>query len=153
MATNLDFNKIEEPKANINLVDELEEAFQNCIHGLTKEESGFGENNKEIKQEVEQTTTRFIDLARQIEVFFLQKRFLVLNMNPELLLKEENSDLRHEIARKDELLRKHFDKIDAWKQLLQLQDQPARPPVPMPPDGRGMPPMLPQAGASGPPIG
>lgn len=66
-----------------------------------------------------------------MEAFFLQKRFLLLNIKPDLALKEENFDLKQEIQRKDELLRKHFDKIDAWRNLLQLQDGgsiPARPP-------------------------
>lgn len=66
-----------------------------------------------------------------METFFLQKRVLLLNTKPDLMLKEENFDLRQEIQRKDELLRKHFEKIDTWKHLLQLQDQsggPARVP-------------------------
>lgn len=132
---NLDFNKIEEPSkaTNVNLVDDLEEAFQGCIHALTKDEAGFDDDScaASVRQEVEQTTTKFIDLARQIEVFFLQKRFIVLNTSPELLLKEENSELRHEIQRKDDLLRKHFEKLDAWRQLLHAQDQqtPQRPGV------------------------
>lgn len=126
-----------------NLVDELEEAFQNCVHALTKEEPTSGEELSEIKQEVDQTTIRFIDLARQMEgknyfigfvqfnllhlhnkffffsAFFLQKRFLLSNMKPDLLLKEENFDLKQEIQRKDELIRRHYEKIDQWKVLLQ----------------------------------
>lgn len=84
-----------------------------------------------------------------MEAFFLQKRFLLLNMKPDLMLKEENFDLRQEIQRKDELLRKHFDKIDTWKHLLQLQDQPGGPPRQPPPDAKGI--MGPQAGQAFPP--
>lgn len=73
-----------------------------------------------------------------MEAFFLQKRFLLLNMKPDLIVKEENLDLKQEILRKDELLRKHFDKIDAWKHLLQLQDQPGGPPRQPPPDNKGL---------------
>lgn len=87
-----------------------------------------------------------------MEAFFLQKRFLLLNMKPDLMLKEENFDLRQEIQRKDELLRKHFDKIDTWKHLLQLQDQPGAPRPPVPDTkgqlGPGFPP-----GATGPMMG
>lgn len=61
---------------------------------------------------------KFIDLARQMETFFLQKRFLLSSSKPELLLKEENVDLRHEIARKDELIKKHLQKIGKWKEYL-----------------------------------
>uniref|UniRef100_U5EP56 Mediator of RNA polymerase II transcription subunit 28 n=1 Tax=Corethrella appendiculata TaxID=1370023 RepID=U5EP56_9DIPT len=109
---------------NGNLVDELEEAFQSCIHALTKEESATGVDKDEIKLEVDQTTLKFIDLARQMEAFFLQKRFLLSALKPDLLLKEENFDLRQEISRKDELIRKHYDKIETWKALLADQQQP-----------------------------
>lgn len=53
-----------------------------------------------------------------METFFLQKRFLLSSSKPELLLKEENTDLRHEIARKDELIKKHLLKIGKWKEYL-----------------------------------
>lgn len=71
-----------------------------------------------VKLEVEQTTLKFIDLAQQMEAFFLQKRFLLSALKPELLLKEENHDLKFEINRKEELIKKHYDKIDKWKALL-----------------------------------
>ena len=69
---------------------------------------------------------KFIDLARQMETFFLQKRFLLSSSKPELLLKEENVDLRHEIARKEELIKKHLAKIAKWKEY--IADQPAAAP-------------------------
>lgn len=53
-----------------------------------------------------------------MEAFFLQKRFLLSSLKPELLVKEDNQDLRIEIQRKDELIRKHYEKIDQWKGLL-----------------------------------
>ena len=53
-----------------------------------------------------------------MEAFFLQKRFLLSSLKPELLLKEENLDLRHEISRKDELIKKHYEKVEQWKNLL-----------------------------------
>uniref|UniRef100_A0A240PN93 Mediator of RNA polymerase II transcription subunit 28 n=1 Tax=Anopheles epiroticus TaxID=199890 RepID=A0A240PN93_9DIPT len=119
-----------------NLVDELEEAFQSCIHALTKEESATGIDKDEIKVEVDQTTLKFIDLARQMEAFFLQKRFLLSALKPDLLLKEENFDLKQEIGRKDELIRKHYEKIESWKQLLSDQNY-SKPIQSMPPDMRG----------------
>uniref|UniRef100_A0A182TVM2 Mediator of RNA polymerase II transcription subunit 28 n=1 Tax=Anopheles melas TaxID=34690 RepID=A0A182TVM2_9DIPT len=120
-----------------NLVDELEEAFQSCIHALTKEESATGIDKDEIKVEVDQTTLKFIDLARQMEAFFLQKRFLLSALKPDLLLKEENFDLKQEIGRKDELIRKHYEKIESWKQLLSDQQNFNKPIQSMPPDMRG----------------
>uniref|UniRef100_A0A2M4AV88 Mediator of RNA polymerase II transcription subunit 28 n=2 Tax=Anopheles triannulatus TaxID=58253 RepID=A0A2M4AV88_9DIPT len=120
-----------------NLVDELEEAFQSCIHALTKEESATGIDKDEIKVEVDQTTLKFIDLARQMEAFFLQKRFLLSALKPDLLLKEENFDLKQEIARKDELIRKHYEKIETWKQLLSDQQNFNKPIQSVPPEMRG----------------
>lgn len=122
---------------NGNLVDELEEAFQSCIHALTKEESSTGVDKDEIKLEVDQTTLKFIDLARQMEAFFLQKRFLLSALKPDLLLKEENFDLKQEIARKDELIRKHYEKIESWKTLLSDQQNYNKPIQSLPPEMRG----------------
>lgn len=59
-----------------------------------------------------------------MEAFFIQKRFLLSALKPELVLKEENNDMRYEMTRKDDLIRRHYDKIDQWKTLLaDLQQQ------------------------------
>lgn len=89
----------------------------------------FLRHSDEIKLEAEQTTLKFIDLARQMETFFLQKRFLLSSSKPELLLKEENVDLRHEIARKEELIKKHLQKIGKWKEYLADISQNPRQPM------------------------
>jgi mediator of RNA polymerase II transcription subunit 28 len=68
--------------------------------------------------EVDNTIGKFIDLARQMEVYFLQRRFQLSCLKPELVLKEENSDLRYEIARKDELMKKNAIKLVKWKEFL-----------------------------------
>jgi mediator of RNA polymerase II transcription subunit 28 len=99
---------------------------QSCIDALTKEESSTGIERDEIKLEVDQTTLKFIDLARQTEAFFLQKRFLLSALKPEFLLKEENSELKLEITRKEELIRKHYDKIETWKSMLTDPQQQVR---------------------------
>ncbi|VEN48522.1 unnamed protein product [Callosobruchus maculatus] len=101
-----------------NLVDEFEEAFQHCLNVLTKEEAVPTSDKDEIKVEVEQNTLRFIDLARQMEAFFLQKRFLLSALKPEMNVKEDISELRLELARKEELLKRHYDKIAIWQNLL-----------------------------------
>lgn len=67
---------------------------------------------------MDQTTLRFIDLARQMEAFFLQKRFLLSALKPELVVKEDIAELRMELVRKDELLKRHYDKIAVWQNLL-----------------------------------
>lgn len=88
---------------------------------------------------------KFIDLARQMETFFLQKRFLLSSSKPELLLKEENVDLRHEITRKDELIKKHLQKIGKWKEY--LADVSTTPRT-MPPGAHALPVGMPQVGLS-----
>lgn len=102
------------------------------MHVLTKQEPQTYDDDV-IKLEVEQTTMNFINLARQIEVFFLQKRFLLATLKPELLLMEENYDLKHELVRKEELIKKHSEKIEQWKKL--LTDQPTKPIPPNVPQG------------------
>jgi len=72
----------------------------------------------EIKVEVEHTMHRFIDLARQMEAFFLQKRFLLSAFKPEMNVKEDINELRQELVRKDELLKRHYEKITVWQNLL-----------------------------------
>ena len=46
-----------------------------------------------------------LDIARQLETFFLQKRFLIYNHKPEMILKEDTGELKAELVRKDELIR------------------------------------------------
>lgn len=58
-----------------------------------------------------------------MEAFFIQKRFLLSALKPELVLKEENLDLRFEITRKDDLIKRHYEKIEQWKNLLSDQQQ------------------------------
>lgn len=72
----------------------------------------------EIGMEVDLTTMKFIDLARQMEAFFIQKRFLLSVLKPQLVLKEENVDLKLEISRKDEMIKKHYERIEHWKNML-----------------------------------
>lgn len=111
---------------NGNLMDEFEEAFQNCLLSLTKLEANTGTNKEEVELEVQKTTNRFIDVARQMEAFFLQKRFLVSTLKPDQLIKDENQDLRIEISRKEALLNKHYSRLEEWKACLSdIQQNPA----------------------------
>lgn len=85
---------------------------------LTKEEAVPTSDKDEIAVEVDHTLLRFIDLARQMEAFFLQKRFLLSALKPEMNVKEDISELRLELARKEELLKRHYEKIAVWQNLL-----------------------------------
>jgi mediator of RNA polymerase II transcription subunit 28 len=61
--------------------------FQACLNILTKDDVQKMEKD-EVRAEVDQNNLRFIDLARQMEAFFLQKRFLLSALKPELIVKE-----------------------------------------------------------------
>ncbi|XP_058790175.1 mediator of RNA polymerase II transcription subunit 28 isoform X1 [Phymastichus coffea] len=109
---------------NGNLIDEFEEAFQHCLNLFSIDDAseyftnGFKTVEIEKKLDVDQVTHRFIDLARQVEAFFLQKRFLLSALKQELIIKEDVTDLKIEIVRKEELIKKHYEKILTWQNLL-----------------------------------
>ncbi|XP_026461485.1 mediator of RNA polymerase II transcription subunit 28-like isoform X2 [Ctenocephalides felis] len=103
---------------NGNLVDEFEEAFQSCLNVLTKQEATPTSDKEEIRTEVDTLIQRFIDLGRQMEAFFLQKRFLLSALKPDLVYKEDNNELKLELTRKDEVIKRHHDKIIVWQKLL-----------------------------------
>ena len=71
-----------------------------------------------MELEVQQTANKFIDVARQMESFFLQKRFLISTLKPHMLLADENQELRFEIQRKEVLINKHYTRLEEWKSLL-----------------------------------
>lgn len=62
--------------------------LQTCLSVLTKEEALSAMERDEIRVEVDHSVLRFLDLARQMEAFFLQKRFLLSALKPELVVKE-----------------------------------------------------------------
>lgn len=103
--------------ASPNLVDDFEEAFQGIINGFAKEDGlahTQDNNREELRTDAEQNVSRFIEVAKQLETFFLQRRMQLSVLKPELLVKEDSSELKIEIARKDELIKKHYDKISVW---------------------------------------
>lgn len=110
--------------------------IQQCVHAITKQEASTGSEKDEIAMDVDLTTTKFIDLARQMEAFFIQKRFLLSVLKPQMMLKEENADLRFEITRKDDIIKKHYDRIELYKNMLsdspiqQQHPQQTQPPPP-----------------------
>lgn len=53
-----------------------------------------------------------------MEAFFLQKRFLLSALKPEVVIKEDIIDLKTELTRKDELIKRHYEKIAVWQNLL-----------------------------------
>ncbi|KAI5628203.1 mediator of RNA polymerase II transcription subunit 28, partial [Silurus asotus] len=68
---------------------------------------------------VDQCIQRFLDVARQTECFFLQKRLQLSVQKPEQVEKEDISELRNELQRKEMLIQKHLTKIHHWQQVLE----------------------------------
>ncbi|CAN2388632.1 Mediator of RNA polymerase II transcription subunit 28, partial [Pristimantis euphronides] len=67
---------------------------------------------------VEQCIQKFLDVARQTECFFLQKRLQLSVQKPEQVIKEDVTELRSELQRKETLIQKHLTKLRSWQQVL-----------------------------------
>lgn len=106
-----------------NLVTEFEKAYAETLATLKNEDTMYNRSPETLRRELDAKILRFTDLARQLETFFLQKRFLLHAHKPELLLREDSTELKQELARKDELLRKHYEKLGQWQGLLQEVQQ------------------------------
>ncbi|XP_003741055.1 mediator of RNA polymerase II transcription subunit 28 [Galendromus occidentalis] len=103
----------------LNLAEELETAFHSCIAATTNNEYfAPRDNGDEIKVTVEQTVRKFLDTARQMECFFLQKRLLVSPQKPEQIVMEDNMELKNELMRKEQLLEKYHAKLIDWQRLV-----------------------------------
>ena len=51
-------------------------------------------------------------------VYFIS-RFLLYSHKPEMILKEDSDEMKRELLRKDELIKKHYEKLGDWQSLLQ----------------------------------
>uniref|UniRef100_UPI00358FB133 mediator of RNA polymerase II transcription subunit 28 isoform X1 n=1 Tax=Myxine glutinosa TaxID=7769 RepID=UPI00358FB133 len=101
-------------RSSPHLVDELEATFEACCASLVSQDYVNSTDQEEIRTGVEQAVSRFIEVARQVEMFFLQKRLQLSSSRPDLLVREEVNDLRSELQRKEALLRRHLDKLRNW---------------------------------------
>lgn len=101
-----------------HLIDDLESAFQVCTAAITSQEYFNTPETDELKPGAEQTFQKFIDLCRQTEAFFLNKRLIVSKQKPEQVVKDETEDLRAEIERKDALIKRNKEKLQQWQMLL-----------------------------------
>ncbi|XP_037753946.1 mediator of RNA polymerase II transcription subunit 28 isoform X2 [Chelonia mydas] len=73
---------------NSTLVDELEASFEACFASLVSQDYVNGTDQEEIRTGVDQCIQKFLDVARQTECFFLQKRLHLSVQKPELVIKE-----------------------------------------------------------------
>ncbi|XP_004707823.1 mediator of RNA polymerase II transcription subunit 28 [Echinops telfairi] len=104
--------------ASSTLVDELESSFEAFLRRWLC----LGPFNisvcSPIPLGVDQCIQKFLDIARQTECFFLQKRLQLSVQKPEQVIKEDVSELRNELQRKDALVQKHLTKLRHWQQVL-----------------------------------
>lgn len=122
------------------IVDDFEYSFQACLAALTNPDHFNLRDSEEIKTGVEQTIQRFLDLARQMECFFLQRRLLLSIQKPEHIILEDINELKNELARKDQLLQKYYEKIQYWQSLLLDTTSTGRTPqMPPPPHTQAIP--------------
>jgi len=108
---------------NSNLFDEFYNSYINCFGVLTNTNCVNYHEFEELKTSVEQCFGQFVDSARQLEFYFLQKRFLLSSQKPEDILLEDIKELEYEIKRKDEVIKQFYDKLESWKNI--IADKPA----------------------------
>ncbi|TRY68118.1 hypothetical protein DNTS_025215 [Danionella cerebrum] len=101
--------------SNFTLVDELESSFEACFASLVSQDYVNGTDQEEIRTGVDQCIQKFLDVARQTECFFLQKRLQLSVQKPE----QDASELRNELQKKEMLIQKHLTKIHHWQQVLE----------------------------------
>ncbi|KAK0070451.1 mediator of RNA polymerase II transcription subunit 28 [Biomphalaria pfeifferi] len=101
-----------------HLVDDFEAAFQNCVSLLTSQENFNVQDSEETKMSVENSLQRFLESARQMETFFLNKRLILSVARPEHVLNEDILELKAEFERKEKLIEKHHEKLPKWQALL-----------------------------------
>ncbi|XP_058049509.1 mediator of RNA polymerase II transcription subunit 28 [Ahaetulla prasina] len=100
------------------LVDDLEASFEACFASLVSQDYVNGTDQEEIRTGVDQCIQKFLDVARQTECFFLQKRLQLSVQKPDQVIKEDVSELRNELQRKETLIQKHLGKLRHWQQVL-----------------------------------
>ncbi|XP_071946938.1 mediator of RNA polymerase II transcription subunit 28-like [Antedon mediterranea] len=115
-----------------NLAEEMENAFTGCLSNLTNQEHFNIVDYMEVKTGVEQAVQKFLDVAKEMETFFLQKRLLLSNSHPNQLVREECDDLQVELRRKDVLIQKQMRRLQHWQGVFQSCEKGAPPPPPQP---------------------
>jgi len=101
-----------------NLLTDFGSAYEEAMGTLTKEDNVFDRSPETMQQELETKILRMSEMARKLETFFCQRRFLLHSHKPEYLLREDCQEIRQEILRKDELIRRHGDKLAHWQTVL-----------------------------------
>lgn len=90
----------------MNTVDELQEAFNACLAVPADD----------LRSSAEQNITRFIEAARKLEVFFLQKQLLLADSGESC---DEIIKLRAKLRARENLIAKYTQKLEEWKKILE----------------------------------
>jgi len=102
----------------VNPMDRFEQALQACFMGITKDDRLTNLDSDEIKIDADQAIQNLVESAQGMEAYFLKKKLHIAQEKPELILKDECNDLRAELFRKDELLKKNHEKLGHWQAIL-----------------------------------
>ncbi|GCB70915.1 hypothetical protein scyTo_0010882 [Scyliorhinus torazame] len=90
-----------------------------CFASLVSQDYVNGTDEEEIRTGVEQCIQGFLDVARQTEGFILQKRRQLAVQKPKQVIKEDVSELKNELQRKEALIQKHQSKLRHWQHVLE----------------------------------
>ncbi|XP_071793610.1 mediator of RNA polymerase II transcription subunit 28-like [Asterias amurensis] len=105
-----------------NLVDELEATFQGCFSALVAQDHLNAVDQQEIRTGVEHSIQRFLDTAKELENYFLQRQQMLAVTRPELPIKEEIDELKGELQRRELLVEQHKTNVQKWLNMLQHSD-------------------------------
>ena len=87
-------------------VDKLQEAFNSCL-AIPAEDS---------RPSAEQNIAKFIEAARKLEVFFLQKQLLLSDSGDG---SDDISKLKARLRAREALLAKYKEKLADWKKIIE----------------------------------
>lgn len=90
----------------MNAVDELQEAFNACL-AIPADD---------LRSSAEQNITKFIEAARKLEVFFIQKQLLLSDSGES---GDEIIKLRAKLRARENLINKYTQKLEEWKKTLE----------------------------------
>lgn len=105
------------PIPGMQIVDEFEKAFMDMFAILLNSD-GESQDPDEARTSADFAFQRLKDVAVQMDIFFLQRRFLASSQHPDHFLAEDVQELQAELKRKDELLEKYYAKLDSWRKML-----------------------------------
>lgn len=111
--------------SSANPIKEFEDTFDACVGLLANSNCQQSNEGDEMKLSVEQCAQKFLDKARELEAFFMQKRYQISSQRPEQMTIEDLNEIKNEILRKDQLIERFNEKINYWQNILSDNPLPA----------------------------